>query len=503
MVIVLPKIVPTAPLATPGPAKPYFLSAGTRSISGTYGKVSFGPLDLSASSPNCVAATGGGRNCTIQVQVPAGTQDLRMTTAGAKTKFGPLALMGKTKVKIRPGVMNYVPALKWFGFAHKVRITATPKNLTQFTPSQTTLMVYGVDGSGNVIPETGLIDLSTVGFITVTTATGAYTQSLDVPNFTPTTWAYDGRRDGTETFNTKASVGKTVVATASVSIQIAPGNASSIGQVIAASGQSPGISVVEFSAYAVGNVAPLRTLPSSGSPYGVQSDGSFWMGQQRFDTLGDVLGQVKNPHPADFATAQTVDSAQNEYGAYIPTGDSSCSGNAHILVFAANSYGATQTRNITMPAGCSPTELAVDGPGVLYAYVAPSYYGSATGTVLEFPANTSGVVPPSHTIGNIFLSNLVGDSAGNLYALYSASAGTPPTTLVKFAPNATTWTTVLPGVTVSAFALDSEGDIYAEVPTSSSAFQIEEFLAGSTSATRVIGGSSTNLTVPAGIAVQP
>ena len=64
---------------------------------------------------------------------------------------------------------------------------------------------------------------------------------------------------------------------------------------------------------------------------------------------------------------------------------------------------------------------------------------------------------------------------------------------MKFAPGATTYTTVLPSVSVGAFALDSQDNIYAEVPTSPTTFQIEEFLAGSTTPTRIIGGSNTTL----------
>ena len=62
---------------------------------------------------------------------------------------------------------------------------------------------------------------------------------------------------------------------------------------------------------------------------------------------------------------------------------------------------------------------------------------------------------------------------------------------------------VLEACGLTGFALDAQGDIYAEVPTSSTAFQIEEFLAGATTPTRIIGGSNTTLTVPAGITVLP
>src|SRR5580698_7616767 len=54
IVIVLPTIVAPKPLPTPiGPGTPYYLSSGTRSISGSFGKTAFGPIDISASGSNC------------------------------------------------------------------------------------------------------------------------------------------------------------------------------------------------------------------------------------------------------------------------------------------------------------------------------------------------------------------------------------------------------------------------------------------------------------------
>jgi hypothetical protein len=248
----------------------------------------------------------------------------------------------------------------------------------------------------------------------------------------------------------------------------------------------------------------MRTFGSSGVPYGAADDGSFWMSTRRFDTIGDVLGSIQSPMNGYFATANTVDASQNTYGSYYATSDYSCQGNLHIWVSPSGTYGKTISREIIGPQGCFASSMAVDGTGVLYAYIAPNYdAATTTGTLYEFPPNTTGHVPPSHTISNVFLQNLVGDAAGDLFAIYSATSAPGPGTLVEFAPGATTYTTVLPSVSVAAFALDGQGNIYAEVPTSSTTFQIEEFLAGSTTAVRIIGGANTTLTIPAGIAVLP
>jgi hypothetical protein len=511
IVIVLPTIVAPKPLPTPiGPGTPYYLSSGTRSISGSFGKTAFGPIDISASGSNCSPVSGGGRSCTIRVPVQSGTGKLTLATYGEKSSFGRLAFVPKTKVTVLPGVLNYVKPLKWFGVATGVKITASRSKLTQFKPTQVVLTVTGIDGSGARIPETNLVYASGGGFSTVTTAAGAYNQSLSVTIFVPTPWPYNGRYGGKETFTATGLVNKKAVAASSVTVKIGPGNASGIGQIIAASVSSPyssPISIVEFTASAVGDVAPLRTINGTGRPYGATSDGNFWMATeasaQQFDTLGDVLGSVPAPARGRFASASTVDASQNEYGAYVPTNNPVC-GAPKLYVFAAGSFGTTISRQLTGITTCPPSELAVDGTGVLYAYVPPNDQ-SSTGTVLEFAPNTSGNVPPARTISNVFLRNLVGDAAGNLYALEypSASGNAGPGTLVKFAPGATTYTTVLPSVGVGAFALDTQGNIYAEVPTSPTAFQIEEFLSGSTTPTRIIGGSSTMLVIPAGITVLP
>jgi hypothetical protein len=504
LVVALPGVVAAAAQPTPGAVGTYLLSAGTRSISGAFGKTTFGPINIAAGSSNCVAINGGGRNCTIQVPVQAGTNYLTLQTAGSNSSFGRLAFVGKTLVKIRPGVLNYVKPLKWFGVATGVTIISSRKTVTQFQAASVILTVYGLDGSGAKIPEINLIGASGGGFTTTTTATGPYNQSLSVKIFTPTVWTYDGRYTGKETFLTTGTVKKAVVATSSVNLKLAPANASTKGQVLAASQTYQGspTSIIEFTVAGVGNVPPLRTLSKGGIPYGATANGNFWVGPQQFDNIGNVLGTIQ-PQNRLVATAYTVDSQQNEYVGYRPSSGFTCTGKLNILVFAANSFGATTTRNLSGPASCPASVLAVDGTGVLYAYIAPSYSGKMTGTVLEFAPNTSGNVPPSLTISNVFLQNIVGDAAGNLYAIQNTSSAAGPGTLVKFAAGSMTPTTVLPAVSVGAFALDSQGNIYAEVPTSSTAFQIEEFPAGSTTPSRIIGGSSTMLAIPAGITVLP
>ncbi len=275
---------------------------------------------------------------------------MTLATFGAKARFGRLAFVPKTNVKALAGAQNYVQPLKWFGVATGVKITSSRTELTQFEPSQLLLTVTGIDGSGQRIPETNLVYSQGGGFSTVTIAAGAYNQSLAVTTFVPTPWAFNGRYGGTETFTASGRVNKKTVAASSVSVKIGPGNASGTGQIIAASIPSQygsPMSIVEFTSSAVGNVAPLRVINGTGRPYGASSNGDFWMATeanaQQFDTLGDVLGTVATPRFRKQTGASTVDSAQNEYGAFLQTNGSEC-GSPKIYVFAAGSFGTTISR---------------------------------------------------------------------------------------------------------------------------------------------------------------
>jgi hypothetical protein len=504
IVVVLPTIVNANALPTPNPTASVFLSSGTQSVSGTYGKTSFGPIDISTGSSNCQAVSGAARSCTITVQVPSGASQLTLTTNGAKASFGRLAFVPKTRIKVLAGVSNYVKPLKWFGVATGVDITASPKKVSQFKPVQVTLTVTGVDGSGARIPDRNFIFTTGGGVTTETTATGPYNQSLSVLNYTPTQWSYDGRFQGKETFTTTATaLGKTV-AKATVTLRMGAGQSSSLGQIIAGTQSGGETSLAEFESTADGNVAPLRNVVASTQPYsslsvpyGASSNGDFWVGGRQYDTLGDAVGTIQAPGRGQLATAYAVDAAQNEFVAYRPSNNASCGTSLHVYVFAAGSYGKTISRNLIGPTVCSPTALAVDGTGVLYAY--GDREDGADPELLEFPANTSGNVPPSLTIQDVQLSNLVGDATGNLYALVPANGGD----VVKFAPGTSTPVTVLTGLKIAAFALDSQGNIYASIPLSSTTYQIEEFPAGATSPTRIIGGPNTGLTISGGITVMP
>jgi hypothetical protein len=92
-------------------------------------------------------------------------------------------------------------------------------------------------------------------------------------------------------------------------------------------------------------------------------------------------------------------------------------------------------------------------------------------------------------IDNVELSNLVGDVSGNLFALtgYGAHNG-----LVKYGPGSTVPETLLSGVQIIRFTVDARDNIYAIVP-SPSGYQIEEFPAGSSTPSNIIGGSNTGL----------
>ncbi len=87
------------------------------------------------------------------------------------------------------------------------------------------------------------------------------------------------------------------------------------------------------------------------------------------------------------------------------------------------------------------------------------------------------------------------DGSGNLYASVDGA-------LSEYPPNSTTAQSLLASINIASFAVDSAGDIFAEVP-GPDAFQLEEFHAGSNTPSRVIGGSNTQLQSPNEITVTP
>ncbi len=92
---------------------------------------------------------------------------------------------------------------------------------------------------------------------------------------------------------------------------------------------------------------------------------------------------------------------------------------------------------------------------------------------------------------------MAADGKGNLFALSGTS-------LVEFAPGSTIGVPELHGVTIAAFAIDQNDDIYAAVlPPNSLSYAIEEFAPGASTPMRTIAGPNTQIANPTAIVVVP
>ena len=172
-----------------------------------------------------------------------------------------------------------------------------------------------------------------------------------------------------------------------------------------------------------------------------------------------------------------------------------------IVEYAAGDYSGKTLRRIETD-GCPATGIAIDAKGFIYTSLPMGADPGQPPTISKWPANASGHVTPLTTFAvPSKILGLASDASGNLFALEQNPSNTTSGTLVKFAAGSTTPQTVLPGVTVAGFTMDASGNIYAEVPTSASAFQIEEFAPGSTTPSSTL--TSSSLTTPLGIAIVP
>jgi hypothetical protein len=497
IVVTLPPIVAASPMPSPG----VFLSAGTRSVAGHFGKYTIAPIAIKASTHGC-AAQSSGLVCTLRLTVPSGGGSLALQTFGkANGKGLPLAMSSPIPYRVDPGVDNYPRTLPWNGIVRTLRVTVSPPEVTVTVgQNQRTSVVtaYGADASGNAamgsriaLPDGTLAELKL-------TQTGFRRGTFPFFGSIQRQLNFNGQTSGKLTF-VASQAGKSPVlapATASLVVRSKPG-ATGLGSTIVGSGSE----IVEFSAGVNGTTNPLRTLfdlPVS-RPYGTDAQGNFWMNNARYSNTGKLLGAIKltNQYVVE---AGTTDAAGNVFAVIGEPYEEPCNSAQNIVEYAAGDYSGKTIRKIPYNA-CTADAIAVDASGFIYTYTADTYDSYPTPTISKWPANASGNVSPISSLTVPAIANMVSNASGNLYAIELAQQSPTAGTLVKFASGSSTPQTVLPGVSVAGFAMDASGNTYAEVPTSTNAFQVEEFAPGSTTPSNTI--SSSSLTTPMGIAVVP
>lgn len=268
----------------------------------------------------------------------------------------------------------------------------------------------------------------------------------------------------------------------------------------------PGIA--EFRRSANGNVKQVRAKTFSDSIvslFGADDSNSFWalfhkrntndpptLYAEHLSATFQVLGTVN----VDSIDSMTVDSKGNVYSV-VDTNT--------IVEYAAGSYGKKRLREIDISQCCltSTLQLAVDGSGNLYASAYPSATNESQLEIAIWARKDSGSVPPERTIpaGSAAPTQILADSAGDLYLAFGGQY-TLADGIWNWPAGSTTPQWLLPGLPLKAFALDSMGNIYAEVPTIENNFAIEVF-SPEGQMIADIAGTKTRLGYPSAIAVTP
>jgi hypothetical protein len=246
-----------------------------------------------------------------------------------------------------------------------------------------------------------------------------------------------------------------------------------------------------------------------------------------YDRTGRQISAILEKRAYDEETFGPV-AFDREQNIYVASGYLSDDGNcadaedAEVREYAAG-FGAARVlgswsidaSNIEGP--CTMEYLSADALGDMYVGEHnKSSFSQDAGRIVEYgPPGTDGERPILRTIpqGIQYVSSsastmgpFAGDAHGNLLEVngYLRDHPTGANGIVEYPKGSTTPRQLLGGIPVVAFALDREGDIFAEVATTPTSFSIEEFAPGASTPMRVIGGSATDLVgVPAGIAVAP
>lgn len=157
---------------------------------------------------------------------------------------------------------------------------------------------------------------------------------------------------------------------------------------------------------------------------------------------------------------------------------------------SATAYSSTPSSSRTITITSENTEgFAVDPSGDVYTITR----GTGQRSISEYPANATSV---SRTIsaGLFAPAAMRFDAAGDAFVLNSLSG--VGSTIVKFAPGATTPSLTIANSGAQAFTVDSDGTVYALNSTSvSGAYTVTVYAPGSSTASRTITGIKTNDTV--------
>jgi hypothetical protein len=127
--------------------QPRYVSTHTQSASIAINDETPIVVNLSASSPNCVAIAGGGRTCTVSVNAPVGVDTFAETLYASTDAAGAALSQGKTSATIAAGKANTV-SLTLDGMIASLALMLANPTPPEGTPAQIGLTVNFNDASG-------------------------------------------------------------------------------------------------------------------------------------------------------------------------------------------------------------------------------------------------------------------------------------------------------------------------------------------------------------------
>src|SRR5579875_22782 len=276
--------------------------------------------------------------------------------------------------------------------------------------------------------------------------------------------------------------------------------------------------ILIFAPGASGNVAPSKIIGGSNTAIfepeavALDSTGNIYVGDQ----MAASIASYPAGSQGNIAPSALIGSVNSKLVAVSgistdASGDIFVSGlNGTVSEFAAGSEG--DIAPIATVAGANTTlsqvpALALDQADTIYA---ANFSATSTGSVLTFPANSSGDVAPSTQIiggsttldvpsglvvdnaGNIYVSNLLGNS---LAIFASGSTGdVPPTTTISGAS---------PGLNGrQGLALGKDGTLYVANTNGANLLGFASGSSGNVAPSLFIGGGSSLLVNPVGVALD-
>jgi sugar lactone lactonase YvrE len=468
--------------------------------------------DVSATSPNCAATTGGGRSCTIAIKAPHGTDTFTVTIYAGAGGTGAVLGIGTSTATVANA--SFTVPVGVDGVPASIAITAGTTTFTTGTAGTTPITVTAIDADGTTPitgtyanPVTLAITGNSAGFTLSTTTVTASGQTV--------TLAYNG------------SPGVRTIGISGTASGIAPSNVTPVAVSVAPllnlyviNGASPNTLTV-FPANASGNVAPSRTIAGAntqlGNLQGVAADGqgtsyvSMVGGAPRITEYASAL----NGNVAPTNTITGPDTQLGNVGGIALDGAGElfvANGETTISVYAAGAIGdAAPIRTISglMP---DPIGVAFDRAGNLYVVQDPGtqspdsvavYAPGATGNAVPIRTITGSNTGMSgayfdavDSSGRLYVANAFGNGSVTVYAAGANGNAAPIATIAGT-------NTGLFNAAPEGIAVDSNGLIYVTTAGGNAILVFAANANGNVAPLRTIAGANTGLIDPRAIAVGP